>query len=159
MTTLDPATRSALLATMALGDTRDALPAGDPIRRMTYQAAAELKTGRHAEAAVTLARIARRLADADPDLEDPADRPPNHPELVGDHEIAERTGAARATIRGWRARYPSFPRPAWTIAGRPVWQWSDVCDWLNNVAPPPPAWTDRRPNPTTDTTDQENHQP
>ncbi len=49
---------------------------------------------------------------------------------VGVLEIAQRAGVHEVTVRQWKARYPSFPRPLWTVSGQPAWDWADVQEWL-----------------------------
>jgi predicted DNA-binding transcriptional regulator AlpA len=49
---------------------------------------------------------------------------------VGATEIAGRVGVERATVEQWTRRHADFPRPRWTVGGRPAWDWCDVVPWL-----------------------------
>lgn len=49
---------------------------------------------------------------------------------VGATEISGRRQVALGTIEAWRRRHPNFPVPAWTVGGRPAWNWPDVAAWL-----------------------------
>jgi predicted DNA-binding transcriptional regulator AlpA len=52
------------------------------------------------------------------------------PTPVGATEIAERAGVERATVEQWTRRHPDFPRPRWTVGGRPAWAWAEIQAWL-----------------------------
>ncbi len=54
-------------------------------------------------------------------------------EPVGTVEIAARLGVARATVDSWRARSTGFPAPAWTVGGRPAWDWAEVAEWARST--------------------------
>ena len=47
---------------------------------------------------------------------------------VGINEIAERLGVPRNTVDIWRYR-KRLPEPAWTVGGRPAWNWPDIKSW------------------------------
>ncbi len=52
------------------------------------------------------------------------------PQPVGVQEIAQRAGVQQGTVRKWRERHQSFPRPCWSVSGQPAWDWHDVEVWL-----------------------------
>jgi len=51
------------------------------------------------------------------------------PPPVGTVEIAERLHVSRSAVDAWRARHPEFPKPKWTVGGRPAWDWPDIEAW------------------------------
>jgi predicted DNA-binding transcriptional regulator AlpA len=53
---------------------------------------------------------------------------PEHPDVVGAVEIAARLGVKRATVDAWRQR-GQFPSPAWSVGGRPAWDWAVIEQW------------------------------
>ena len=53
------------------------------------------------------------------------------PEPVGVAEIADRLGVTRAAVDKWRVRDVGFPAPAWTVGGRPAWDWADITAWAH----------------------------
>src|SRR5688572_5420363 len=50
--------------------------------------------------------------------------------LMSMPEIAELAGVQRPVVTMWRRRYPDFPRPAATEAGRSFFHSRDIADWL-----------------------------
>ncbi len=50
---------------------------------------------------------------------------------VGTVEIADRCGVTRSAVDAWRSRDGRFPRPRWTVGGRPAWNWPDVEAWAH----------------------------
>ena len=51
-------------------------------------------------------------------------------DLVGAAEIAQRLGAARASlVHDWKHRYDDFPEPVATLSAGLVWAWPDVEKW------------------------------
>lgn len=64
-------------------------------------------------------------------------------EPVGMKEIAERLGYQVESIWQWRAQ-PSFPKPRWSVSGRPAWDWPVVERWArrNGRAQPDGARND-----------------
>lgn len=67
-------------------------------------------------------------------------KPAHHPyhgqeikhDPVGQLEIAERAGVKPDTVKKWRDRHPSFPKPRWTVGGNPAWEWAVVRRWLED---------------------------
>ena len=63
-----------------------------------------------------------------PDRDSP--RPGRRADPVGTVEIATRLGVSRSTVDAWRTRHAdTFPRPRWTVGGRPAWNWDDIEAW------------------------------
>jgi hypothetical protein len=59
-------------------------------------------------------------------------------EPVGVVEIAQRAEVTREAVNKWRERYGAetehpFPAPAWTVGGRPAWDWPAVETWLRKT--------------------------
>lgn len=48
---------------------------------------------------------------------------------VGVAEIASHLDRPEITIRDWRKRYPSFPKPLGTVSGKPYWMLSQIKEW------------------------------
>ena len=55
-----------------------------------------------------------------------------NPELVNAATIAERAGVSRQAVTNWTHNTSNdcFPRPWCVVAGRPVWEWHAVNEWL-----------------------------
>ena len=52
-------------------------------------------------------------------------------ELVGVHEIAERTHRSKQAVWNWtKYTHMRFPEPVARLAAGPVWRWSDIRRWL-----------------------------
>lgn len=56
---------------------------------------------------------------------------------VGTIEIATRLGVRRSTVDMWRQRDLHFPKPTWTIGGRPAWNWDVVWAWAERTGRDP----------------------
>lgn len=50
--------------------------------------------------------------------------------LVGVKEISQRAGVTADAVHKWRARHRSFPAPVVELSQGPVWDWSQVAEWL-----------------------------
>lgn len=51
---------------------------------------------------------------------------------VGSDDIAQRLGVKRKTVVQWRQR-EILPEPAWTVSGRPCWNWPDIELWARDT--------------------------
>jgi hypothetical protein len=49
---------------------------------------------------------------------------------VGVSDIAQRAGVKPDTVQKWRDRHADFPAPVLKLARGPLWEWTDVEDWL-----------------------------
>jgi len=54
-------------------------------------------------------------------------------EPVGTVEIADRLGVTRSAVDAWRRRQVGFPDPAWTVGGRPAWDWAAIERWARRT--------------------------
>ena len=77
-----------------------------------------------------------------PDENDDASRP-EHPRVVGTHEIAQRLDVPRDQVDKWRrrggVRGVPFPAPRWRVGNRPAWDWGDVVAWWDAIGRTLPA--------------------
>jgi hypothetical protein len=55
-------------------------------------------------------------------------------DLVGAHEIAERTGLAFPNlVHTWRRRHEDFPKPIAELHAGLIWNWLEVKKWLETT--------------------------
>lgn len=61
---------------------------------------------------------------------------------VGLAEIADRIGVARNTVDQWRHGRGGgvFPKPDWTVGGRPAWRWGTILRWAVRTGRTLPPW-------------------
>lgn len=52
---------------------------------------------------------------------------------VGTVEISDRAKVPRKTVDAWRVRHDDFPKPRWTVGGRPAWEGVEVLAWLRDT--------------------------
>lgn len=50
--------------------------------------------------------------------------------LVGVAEIAARANVTRQPIANWRSRWSDFPQPLTVLSCGPVYDWSEIEQWL-----------------------------
>lgn len=65
------------------------------------------------------------------------DELPQHPTVLGTHEVARLLGVPRDQVDKWRrrggVRGRPFPAPRWLVGNRPAWDRVDVEAWAGSV--------------------------